>query len=195
MIVHDFAQQSPEWWAIRLGKPTASRFKDIYTSTGKSAAGADGYMYGLIAEQVAGKQLESYSNEWMTRGTELEPDARNYYQLVRDVEVQQIGFVTNDAGTVGCSPDALGLEIKCPAPHTHIKYLIDRKCPAEYVPQVQGSIWICEADHWDFMSYHPDLPPLIVRVERDDKYINGLSVEIDRFLEKMAIKKALLEAA
>lgn len=195
MIVHDFEQHSPEWFQIRLGIPTASRFKDIFTSTGKAASGADGYMYSLIAESLASKPLDSFESEWMRRGTELEPEARQFYEFQKDVEVRQVGFVTNDEKTVGCSPDGMGLEIKCPAPHTHMKYLIGRKCPAEYVPQVQGSMWICEADSWDFISYHPDLPPLIVTVERDEKFIKGLSEEIEKFLEKMAKKRLLVEAA
>jgi len=194
VIIHDMEQYSPEWWAIRLGKPTASRFKDIFTSTGKAASGADNYMYSLLAESVANKPLESYESDWMRRGTELEPEARDYYELTQDVEVQRIGFVTDDDNRVGCSPDGLGLEIKCPAPHTHMKYLLGGKCPAEYVPQVQGSMWICEEDTWDFMSYHPDLPPFIITVERDEKYIDGLAAEIEQFIEKMGKKQSLLAA-
>ena len=195
MIVHDLEQGTDEWFRARLGIPTASRFKDIYTSTGKAASGADNYMLSLLAERVAGKPLESFESEWMRRGTELEPEARAYYELNRDTEVQQTGFITNNDGTVGCSPDGMGLEIKCPAPHTHMKYLLAGKCPAEYVPQVQGTMWICEYDHWDFMSYHPDLPPLIIRVNRDEKYISGLEAEIAKFLDKMESKIQLLEAA
>jgi hypothetical protein len=195
MIIHDVEQGTPEWFELRLGIPTASRFKDIFTSTGKPAAGADGYMYSLLAELVAGKPLESFESEWMRRGTELEPDARAFYELQKDADIQQVGFITNDDNTIGCSPDGMGLEIKCPAPHTHMKYLLAGKCPSEYYPQVQGTMWLCEYESWDFMSYHPDLPPLIVTVKRDDKYINGLEEAITKFLDKMAKKQQLLEVA
>ena len=194
MIITDVEQGTPEWFELRLGKPTASRFKDIYTSTGKSSASADTYMNMLVAEVLAGKGLESFSSEWMSRGTELEPKAREMYEFLTDNEVQQVGFVSNDDATVGCSPDGLmeigakGLEIKCPSPPVHIKYLLAGKCPSEYVPQVQGSMWICERDTWDFMSYHPDLPNMILTVERDEKYIAGLTEAMEVFLEKMAVK-------
>lgn len=195
MIIHDFEQYSPAWWQARLGIPTASRFKDIYTSTGKASTSADAYMNTLLAEYLANKPLESFESDWMKRGMEMEAEARSYYELVKNVELEQVGFVTNDTHTVGCSPDMMGLEVKCPAPHTHVKYLIGGKCPAEYVPQVQGSMWICERATWDFESYHPDLPPFIITVERDDKYIKGLEAEIEKFLQKMASRKLLLEAA
>lgn len=197
MIVHDIPQYSDEWWAVRLGKPTASRFKDILTSTGKKAAGADAYMHLLLAEMMAGKPLESYTNQWMERGTELEPEARTYYELER-CAVDQVGFVTDDMGSVGCSPDGLtpngGLEIKAPKAETHVKYMLAGKCPAEYYPQVQGSMWICERDSWDFMSYHPDLKPFLITVKRDDEYIKRLEESVDMFLESLHEKQARLAA-
>lgn len=186
-------QGTPEWYQVRLGVPTASRFKEIYTSTGKASVSAEAYMNTLIAEKLAGKYLESFTSEWMQRGTEMEAEAKTLYELEKDVELQTIGFVTNDAGTVGGSPDAMNLEVKCPAPHTHIKYMLANKCPSEYYPQVQGYMWICEQDHWDFMSYHPDLPVFIINVQRDDEYITGLEREIEKFLAKMAEKLKLLE--
>ena len=61
-----------------------------------------------------------------------------------------------------------------------------------YIPQVQGCIWLCEQDHWDFMSYHPDARPLIVRVERDEEYIDGLSKHLNEFIVKLNDAKALI---
>ena len=194
MILHTMEQGTPEWFDVRLGIPTASRFKDIYTSTGKSASGADAYMHTLLAEQLAGHPLESFKSEWMQRGTEMEPEAKTFYSLEKDVDLVEVGFITNDNGTIGCSPDAIGLEIKCPSPHVQVKYLLGKKCPAEYFPQVQGCMWICEKDAWDFLSYHPDLPPLLITVQRDDEYINGLSAEVDKFLAKMETKREVLAA-
>jgi hypothetical protein len=104
--------------------------------------------------------------------------------------MEVIGFVTNDEGTIGCSPDRMNLEIKCPSLKTHLKYLVDGKCPTKYIPQVQGCMFVCEQDHWDFMSYHPDARPLIVRVERDDDYITELSKHLNQFIVKLNDAKA-----
>ena len=40
------------------------------------------------------------------------------------------------------------------------------------------------SDYW-FQSYHPDLPNLIMKVERDEKYIAGLSAAIEKLLEEL----------
>jgi hypothetical protein len=181
MIIHDVEQGTPEWLRLRLGVPTASRFGDIYTGSGKASASADAYMYTLLAEIVANEQQQGFVSDAMERGTMMEPEAVSAYEIIRDVTTKVIGFVTNAEGTIGCSPDRMGLEVKCPALHTHLKYLVDNKLPTK----VQGCIWLCEADHWDFMSYHPDARPLIVRVDRNEKYISELSKHLQHFIGKL----------
>jgi len=189
MRVIDCEQTSPEWFAARLGVPTGSCFKDLITSQGKRSASFDKYANTLIAERLMNRPPESFTSDWMLRGTELEPQARAFYEFTMDVEVKQVGFCLLDSGKAGASPDGLtdtsGLEIKCPAPHTHVEYLTKGKLPAAYVPQVQGEMWICERDTWDFMSFHPDMPPLLVTVERDDKFIATLSDLVDELHEKI----------
>ena len=191
MIIHDCEQGTEEWLTLRLGMPTASNFADIYSATGKPSTRAQEYMYKLVAESLAGEPVDTYKNEWMQRGNDLEPDAVSAYEFINGVETQVLGFVTNDEKTIGCSPDRMNLEIKCPMAKTHVKYLDEGKCPAIYYPQVQGCIWLCETDRWDFMSYHPKMPPLICTVFRDDTYIKGLEKALYNFLdamEKMKIK-------
>ena len=98
-----------------------------------------------------------------------------------------------------CSPDGLvgedgGLEIKCPLIHTHVEYLLDGKLPTKYVQQVQGSMLISGRKWWDFMSYYPGLKPLVVRVERDEKFIAKLKDELNKFcFELKAIVQKLKE--
>lgn len=190
MRVLECEQGSEEWFAARLGIPTASSFKDIITSQGKKASAFDRYANTLAAEILMGKTPEAFESEWMRRGTELEPQARAFYEFERDCDVPQVGFCLLDDGSAGASPDGLltdrGLEIKCPAPHTHVAYLAKGKCPAEYVPQVQGCMWICERDQWDFLSFHPDMPPLLITVNRDEKFIAELSCLVVQLTDRVA---------
>lgn len=197
MIIHDLPQGTPEWFAVRRGKPTASEFKQILTATGKPSTSAHRYMCTLLAEWLAGDKLEAYENEWMRRGNELEPQAREMYEFVHDAEVVLVGFCEADDRSAGCSPDGLvgddGLvEIKCPAPWTHVSYLLAGKCPADYVPQVQGQLMITERQWCDFISYHPDLPPLVVRVQRDEAFIAALREALANFNTKLEVAKARL---
>lgn len=190
MKIINCEQGTPEWIQSRLGLPTASNFDKLITSTGTPSTQSKKYMFTLAGEFVSGCPEETYQNGAMARGTELEKEARELYQMVTDREVDQVGFCLADCGKYGASPDGFvgedGLiEIKCPKLSGHVEYLINGKLPTTYVQQVQGQLLVTGRKWVDFMSYYPTLKPLIVRVERDEKFIGKLSVELDLFCEKL----------
>ena len=199
MITHNVEQNSDGWFKLRLGIPTASGFGKIVTSTGKSSTQSGKYMDILLAERMAGERVESWGgNEWTERGHELESEARTYYEMIKGVDVNQAGFITNDEETAGMSPDGLigedgGLEIKCPSPGIHVSYLLANKVPAIYIPQIQGSMWLSDRDWWDFMSYHPLIEKMVIRVNRDGKYISVLANAIEKFTDQMLEKQHKLK--
>lgn len=179
MRIDQNEQGSPEWLAARLGIPSASMFAKIVTTKGIWSASADAYINQLVAERLTGEREEVFQSHHMLRGTDLEPDARDLYSLISDAEVTEVGFCLHDTLSAGCSPDGLigedgGLEIKCPAPATHVEYLRGGVLPSKYKQQVMGCLWITGREWWDFVSYHPTMKPLIVRVERDEEYIAAL---------------------
>lgn len=180
-------QGSVDWFAVRLGLPTASQFATVMAKgEGKTRAT---YMRKLVGEIITGEWSEGYSNVHMERGKEMEGDARNLYSFVQDVEPYQIGFVRN--GPKGCSPDSLvgdagALEIKTCLPHIQIERLIAQRVPPEHMAQCQGALWVCEREWIDFVSFWPKMPLLVKRMYRDEEYIARLSDEIDRFNEDLA---------
>ena len=199
MIVHDVEQGTDEWLALRCGIPTASMFDKIITPTGKASTSSGGYMNTLLAEWLTGKPGGMEPTAWMQRGTEMEPEARAWYEMETDADVSTVGFLTRDDGLIGCSPDGLIgnsglLEIKCPSPGVHVEYLLSGKIPDKYWPQVQGQLWIAERDWCDFISYNPDMQPLRIRVERDEKYIKTMTGLLDAFLAQMLEKREALQA-
>jgi len=203
MKIIECEQNTPEWLQARLARPTASAFGRILTPGGKLSAQADAYCHELLAEWLTGMP-RGYEegggftgNNHTDRGHALEAEARAWYELETGNTVTQVGFVTNDEGTIGCSPDGLvgddGLvEIKCPAPWTHIGYLLGDTVPPTYRPQVQGQILVAERAWCDFVSYHPLMPPLLVRAERDIHYQDSLRTALAGFLEKLETKRATL---
>lgn len=190
MQVINLDQGSKEWHEARKGVVTGSRFKDVVTPTkGELSKSSKKYMYELVAERM-GVTVDFFSNEHMQRGNELEDSARTAYEFIKDSVVNEVGFCLDDNKVIGVSPDGLigedgGLEIKCPKETTHIAYLEDGGLPLIYKPQVQGSMWITGRKWWDFMSYHPQLPPLIVRVYRDEEYISKMDEVITEFSSNM----------
>lgn len=184
MIILDQEQGSEEWLRVRLGRPSASMFNKLITQTGKPSSSADGYINELIAERLTGKSEPFHVTEWMERGTALEPEAREAYEFITGNAVMETGFILDNSWQFGCSPDGLildkgGLEIKCPAPRTMVSYLRDPQVGVKkYWQQIQGCMWITQRGWWDFFAYHPEMPHVLVRVERDDEYIDKLAAEV-----------------
>lgn len=170
MKVVECEQYSDEWWAARVGIPTASNFDSILTPAKMApSTKAEAYQCRLLAEWMTGKPVDTYQNDAMTRGLELEPAARESYQFITDAEVAEVGLCLEDTGRWGCSPDGLVgddglLEIKCPTPGVHVGYLLSDQIPLNYKLQCLGQLLITGRDWLDFMSYHPDMDPLIVRM-------------------------------
>ncbi len=189
MIILGHEQGSPEWLAARLGKPSASMFSKLITTTGKPSSSADGYINQLIAERLTGQSEPFYVTEWMARGTELEPEAREAYEFISGNDVVETGFILDISSECGCSPDGLiadkgGLEIKCPAPQTMVSYLRDNQAGVKkYWQQMQGCMWITKRDWWDFFAYHPEMPHVLVSVDRDEEYIAKLAEEVTKAVD------------
>lgn len=187
-------QGSPEWFAQRCGLATASRFSAIITGTGKLSTSLDGYAAEMAADRFAGRALDTWAGNAATeRGNELEGNARTYYELLNDVEVGIAEFVKMDGIDAGCSPDGYvgesGLiEIKCQLPKGHVQTLAyfqrNGTAPPDYIPQVQGQMWVT-GRHWcDLFFFHPDLPKLTIRIKRDLVYIAALADGVKKCIEK-----------
>lgn len=191
MIIEEVEQGTPEWFEARAGHPSASCFDMIITPAKMQRSSQwEKYLNTLAGERIAGPQMDGYQNAHMARGHELEDEARSMFVFLKDMKVSQVGIVYPDQQKLfSCSPDGLmdstGLEIKCPAIHTHVAYLREGKLPREYVCQVQGSMLVCGFQSWWFMSYYPGLPPLILEVNRDDKFCAKLKVELEAFCEEL----------
>ena len=200
MIECKHQQNTPEWHLDRLGIPTASMFKSICTSQGKPSASAKAYMNGLLADWLAGKPVDAFAPTLaMQNGTEREAEARELYTFVTDKEVTETGFWFKDESKLtGCSPDGLLLdngliEIKCPKASTLVGYKLANKLPTDYVPQVQGQMWVMDSEYCDFFVYHPEIERFSIRVERDDKYIETLSGLVCKFIDEMLDKRETLK--
>ena len=201
----EIIQGTPEWFALRVGKVTASRVADVITRT-KTGWGASraNYMAELIAERLTGTAAQSYTNAAMQWGTDNEPLARTAYEFFRDATVVPIGFATHPQIPMsGASPDGLigddGLiEIKCPNTATHIETLLGDKIADKYIVQMQWQL-ACTGRKWcDFVSFDPRMPQklsiFVRRVERDEDRIRELELAINEFLAEVEKKVSSLEA-
>ena len=195
MIDLEIKQGTEEWHQIRLGKVTASRVSDVMSKikSGESA-GRKNYKMDLVVERLTNTPTSSFTNAAMAWGTETEPLARMAYEVHSGNFVETVAFIQHPSiEWFGCSPDGLvgeGLiEIKCPNTVTHIDYLLAGVPPAKYVPQMQTQM-ACTGRLWtDFVSYDPRLPPelqlFVVRLDRDEAYIQQIEDEVKQFLDEV----------
>jgi putative phage-type endonuclease len=189
-------QGSPEWFAQRLGKVTASRLADVMAKVkAGEAAGRANYRAELVAERLTGKQQEGFTNAAMKWGTECEPLARAAYEAEFGLLVVETGMVSHPTIAMsGASPDGLVsidglLEIKCPETKSHIDTVLSGEAPAKYIPQMQWQM-ACTGRAWcDFVSFDPRLPAnvqmFVRRVLRDDDLIQAYEAEVRKFLAEV----------
>lgn len=145
------------------------------------------------------------------RGKHLEPAARLFYERKTGHKVEQVGFVSSDCETYGMSPDGLimaegclidmrpttiarVLEIKCPMPETHRRWLLDHygkgTVPEEHFWQCQMGMVVCECDSVDFLSFCPGEAPLLVTLNRSET-----TEQLAEGLRILAEERQILESA
>jgi putative phage-type endonuclease len=192
----EIIQGTTDWFAIRLGKVTASRVADVIakTKTGYSTS-RENYMAHLVVERLTQTKAESYTNAAMQWGTDQEPFARAAYEAAQGVMVEEVGFVPHPTiEWAGASPDGLvgndGLvEIKCPNTATMIEALLTGKVPTKYFTQMQFQMACTGTKFCDYVVFDPRMPAkaqlFVTRVNRDDAYIAEIEAEIVKFLAEV----------
>jgi YqaJ viral recombinase family. len=156
------AQQGSEMWQIlKLGVISASNVSKVVAKKGSETRNT--YMANLVAQICTGV-FEEINSKYLEWGNFHEDAARSYYEFSTGNVVKELPFVfKDDTFRTGCSPDGIvsesrGVEIKCPYNATNfIQFLVDDKIKPEYVWQYQFSLWVMNAESWDFVQYHPSM--------------------------------------
>lgn len=186
--------QIPEWKRKRIGKITASRFGDVKRiRSGEWGETALSYLYDLVGEHLTGQPSETFTGNRATEwGNFYEADALNVYKRRTRRKVQPGLFCQHPAlPWVGGTPDAFCgsegvLEVKCPLSFkNHLRTVITRQVPSEYIDQVLGHLWLSGRQYCNFISYDPRISGphglAIVRVDRKEH-----EGAIDKLAERIA---------
>lgn len=204
------AQRSPEWFAARAGRLTASEAKHLL-SKGKGSAepvGRKNLRAQKVAERLTGGADEGgFVNEAMQWGQDTEAGGFAAYEALTGTLVTRVGFLAHTELMAGGSPDGvIGdfdglLEIKCPTRATHLGYLLGPKeVPSEHRAQLVHMLWLTGCPYIDFLSFDPRWPAhlqtFLVRMERDDAEIAAYELLVRLFLNEVdADVKALAAKA
>lgn len=189
------AQGGEEWLRARMGRPTASEFDRIITAKKWEPTKGEtrrAYAVYLLTELILDTPLAGVTVAAMDHGHDWEPKARAAYEMLNGVDVELCGLCTDDAGTVGASPDGIvrslrrSVEIKCPQkPEIHCGYMLNpQSLIDEYFVQTQGQIYVLkeEIDSTDLISYFGGMPMVTVNVTPHAEFQQKLDVALRSFV-------------
>jgi hypothetical protein len=175
---HDINQNTDEWLDLRAGKVTGSAIGKIMANYGKAfGEPAKKLAINIAVERVTGKRIDAdhYMNAHMERGHQEEPIARQLYEEMFFVDVENGGFYDN--GNTGCSLDGRvvvngAVEIKSVIATTHYANIKRGTCDPTYKWQYFFNIQEARADWLDFVSYCSSFPEhnqlYVYRIHRED---------------------------
>jgi|688.fasta_scaffold431291_2 hypothetical protein len=193
----DVFQGSDEWLALRCGVLTASKMKDILTSTFKIA---DNKTSRDLVLEIAAQRITNYIEPEcitadMIRGQNDEAFFKEEYYYNYGKNLHDIGFITNDKWgfTIGYSPDGLvgteGLiEGKSRKQKFQLQTIVEGVVPDEFKVQIQTGLLVSERKWCDFISYCGGMHMLALPVEPDLE-IQGKIIEAATRFEQAVSEK------
>jgi hypothetical protein len=194
-------QYSEDWYACRMGIPTASELHKLLmrgVKKGEESKTRRRYMLDLIGERLTGQPRETFSNVHMQRGKDMEAEACDLYALMHDCEPETVGFIRLD-GRVGCSPDRLVgdkgmIQVKTMIPPLLLDLHLNGY-GGDHEVQQQAELWISGREWSDLWIYWPGIKPFHKRIERDEVKIKSIELAVEMFHNEMEELMSQLEAA
>lgn len=227
-----FKQGSEQWFKARQGRATASAFGRIITPAKLQLSKQRlTYMDELLAERYIPTEelldeIESdenvrkamgelsylftgekfVGNKYTDHGLEYEDEARKHFAATYCADsgrrIEEVGFVTDDRGFLGCSPDSFiydaegnivaGWECKCKCLKNLITAIREGVLPTEHLLQVHGSMAVTGLNEWHFYCYFPGKKPFHVIVKRDsttekvERLLQEFTIEFGAMIEKVS---------
>lgn len=169
---YDIEQHSEEWFKVKWGKIGGTLSKGLFVKS-------DTLLEDILSELVEEFDLqESFQSYDMTRGSELEPEARKDLNAYLGIELLEVGWLQSiEIPLLGISPDGItecetiSAEIKCPASKKHLKTILTQEIPSDNIHQCLHYFTVNPKlqKHY-FCSYRPEnlyKPIFVKKLNRD----------------------------
>jgi len=191
MKIYMMEQKSKDWFEIRRWKLTASNWQAIWNVW----KWLDTYVVEVMSDYYSSWVEDNFISRDMQKGIDLEPLAREEYELVTGNKVTEVGFIEYDE-YVWCSPDGLvgedgWVEIKCLKDTNYFKIILngESEIDTKHIWQMQMNMLITGRQWWDYVVYCPNYERNIItfRIYPDSK-------QQAKLLEWFEIGKQKIEA-
>lgn len=158
MKIYEVKQRSLEWHDVKWGKIGGSTSEGLFKKT-------DTLFLKILSEHLEENPFEeSYINDAMQRGIDLEPSAIQFVEQYTGYKFDEFGFIQSDQCEIlGISPDGLtsdmkvATEVKCLSAAKHTKAIIEQQVPSEYVYQCIHYFTVIEGlEKLYFCCYRPE---------------------------------------
>lgn len=172
-----FIQGTPEWLKLRKTKITAT---DASVIMGVNRWKTTTQLY----HEKTSEENNTFVNEAMQRGIDLEPIARDLFTIKTGIEMLPMVIIKDWAMASLDGMSELAdyiLEIKCPSHADHYT-AIGGKVPYHYYPQLQHQMYVTGVQFAYYFSFD-GADGVIVEVPRDDKYIEKMVEEELKFYQ------------
>ena len=167
-------QRSQEWWMLKVGKVSGTRYGQLISSR-------ENMLIDEMANEIMDKHVEwdDFENEDMIFGNENEPIAIDKYEKVSGLKFERGGVIISETlpSLHMASPDAINLEkrivveVKCTM---HGKTQINRYrngIDTKYLPQVLNYFAVSpevEEVHWiSYCPFRPERELVILKFTRN----------------------------
>ncbi|VTU38451.1 putative phage-type endonuclease [Variovorax sp. PBS-H4] len=172
---------------------------------GELSEAAKNYAFRIAFERISGEPMDEGYETWqMSRGHELEPEARSEHQILEGVIVERAGFVVTEDNVFGASADGLigakgGSEYKCFVSPVSLRPVLLLNNIEEVRDQVQGCMWVTGREWWHLGFFCPalraiDYPLHLLRLQRDDDYIEAMEADLMEFKAEVDAQERALRA-
>lgn len=170
----DIEQGSLEWHQIKWGKIGGTLSKGLLVKS-------DTLLIDILSQRMEEfEPVDSFTNDHMERGNELEPFAREYLNEYTGLEFMQTGWLQSEENELlGISPDGITLdeksscEIKCFARKKHFEVLLENDIPLENIFQCIHYFTVNpKLENHFFISFRPESPKHFVKVLNRESIVN-----------------------
>lgn len=185
-------QRTEPWYALRVGKVTASRLSDwLAVSKAKTGAGKKlkkrlDYEKELQYERQFGVAYDNFVSDAMNDGIIYEDFAKMNYEAIKGVKVVSVGAWYNDhfvASPDGGVADEGLVEVKVVRDNTFSDILSDG-VPEKHWMQIQGQLWASGRKWCDYIAINLNTKKMkVIRVEPDAEFHEWLEIAVPDDIE------------